>query len=150
MKKYFFIFIFSTLSLLTYAKAEDLNPKCPQGKSKWFCYGFKLANYFDLGSTIGACASENGSIGKSDVADFAVDFTLNKFNAESRNQVRKDLYKFLQNDTNYSIKKRVERNINNSGGCSVVLTKYYPSFSKPRPMPSSTIRDTMSDTPFQW
>ena len=83
MKKYFFIFIFSTLSLLTYAKAEDLNPPCPKGKSTWFCYGFKLTNIFDLGSTIGACASENGSIAKNEVAAFAVDFTLKKFDSKT-------------------------------------------------------------------
>ena len=147
---FFFSIIYFSLLLVPSLKGEDLNPPCPKGKSTWFCYGFKLTNIFDLGSTIGACASENGSIAKNEVAAFAVDFTLKKFDSKSRNEVRKDLYKILQNDNNYSIKKRVESKINNSGGCSVVLTKYYPSFSKPRPKPSSTIRDTMSDTPFQW
>jgi len=152
MKKSLLVFSIFSISVLLvpFIKAENLDPPCPQGKGKWFCYGFRLANLFDLGATIAACATENGSIPKSEVAEFAVDYTLNKFSSGDRRKVETDLYKMIQDDSDFRIQKRVEANINNSGGCAVVLSRYYPGFSKARSKPPGSLRDTMSDTPFQW
>jgi len=147
---FFFSIIYFSLLLVPSLKAENLDPPCPQGKGGWFCYGFKLAKWFDLGATIAACATENGSIPKSEVAEFAVNYTLNKFSSGDRRRAKTDLYKMIQDDGDYRIQKRVEANINNSGGCAVVLSRYYPSFSRARPKAPSSLRDTMSDTPFQW
>jgi len=150
MRKSLLIFSILCISLVPISKAGNLDPPCPKGKGGWFCYGFKLSSWFDLGSTIASCATQNGSLAKQQVADFAVRYTLNRFKSEARSKVRTDLYKMIKDDDDYSIRKRVEANISKSGGCAIVLNRYYPSFSKAKPKPAPSLRDTMSDTPFQW
>ena len=150
MKKSFLIIYTIFIIFSPIAKASNLEPDCPKGKGQWFCYGFKLATLYYLGATIGTCASANGALSEMEGAKFAIHYTLNKFKSGDKPQVRADLYKLIEESSNYELQKKVTNNIKDGGGCAMVLNRYYPEFSRPEPKDTPSLRDTMSDTPFQW
>ena len=150
MRKCFLLVPIVCLSVLPFVKAESLDPPCPEGRGGWFCYGFKLASWFDLGATIATCGANNGSLAKNEVASFAVDYTLKKIKPSSRKRALNDLREMIQDRSDYKQTQLIKANIITGGGCAMVLNKYYPKFSRVVPKDPSSLRDTMSDTPFQW
>ena len=148
MKRSHYLNFFIVLSAFftSSIKAEELPRPCPESLGFYQCQGWTSVATYSLGTAIGMCAAENGSVSSFEGAKFAYKYARDRLSRGARDS----LINYINDSTNYELNKSGKMTINEAGGCAMLLNKYYPKFSKPLPKEPSDLRDTMSDTPFSW